>query len=144
MEKNINYFEEYYQEFLNEFHPDLVKQFGNSLNSEIQSKAKMAFDLYDSSRKEGVDMISSLEIAHNFLKEGKKFSRYSIISRVLNETFEEKFNEWKRNGKDKELCLAIMEDCESVFKKHDTSDDFIYNDSLDVELISKIKELQYF
>lgn len=144
MEKSINYFEEYYKEFLNEFHPDLVKQFGNSLRTEVQTKGKLAFELYESCRKEGYDIATSLDNAHELLKEGKKFSRYNVISRVLTESFEEKFNEWKSNGKDKELCLAIIEDCESVFVKYDTSDDFFYNESLDSELIQKIKELQYF
>lgn len=143
MENNLNYFKEYYLDFLNENHPDYVKQQGEELEELVESKAKMAFNAFNDAREGGANLQQALEIAKELLKEGKKFSRYDAVYNIIEERFTRVFEKWSRANKLTENCIKVVEDCEEVFIKYDTSDDFVYDDELENSIFERIKSLGY-
>lgn len=143
MENNLNYFKEYYLEFLNENHPDYVKKQGDELEELVEDKAKLAFKAFNEAREGGADLQQSLEFARELLKEGKKFSRYDVVYNIVEERFTKIFEKWIAEGILKENCIRITEDCEDIFKLFDTTDDFVYEDELENSIFERIKTLKY-
>lgn len=138
--ESANYFEDYYLEFLREFHPDLVKEMGEAITEEVKAKGEEAFLLYEEKRKEGGDVITALDEAHEYLKRGKLFSKYSLVKRLTKEKFPVELKGWKAKGKEEDLYLALVDVCESIFKENRTDDEYFYEDKLEKEIVERIGE----
>ncbi len=143
METSLNFFKEYYFDFLNENHPDYVEKNKENIEELVEEKSKDAFKLFDSLREDGTDIQQALEVTRRMLKEGFMFSRFDMVYNILEDQFTTVFEKWNDGGILKEMCIKIVFDCEDVFKKFDTSDNFVYDDNFEKSIFERIKTLRY-
>jgi len=143
MENSLNYFREYFVDFLKDNHPDYVQKNMKDLDEIVSQKAKVAFSAFNSMREDGADVQQSLEAAREILKEGMKFSRYDMVYDIVEEKFTKVFERWLKAGVLQDNCIKIVEDCEDIFKLFDTSDEFVFNDKLENDIFERIKSLNY-
>ncbi len=143
METSLNFFKEYFSEFLKENHPDYIEKNKENIEEIIEDKANSAFKLYNSLREDDTDIQQALDVTRQMLKEGFMFSRFDTVYNILEDQFTKVFEKWSDNGILNEMCIKIVFDCEDIFKDFDTSDNFIYDDNLEKSIFERIKTLSY-
>jgi|ERR1035437_838594 hypothetical protein len=127
--------------FLLENHPDLMMEFGDQLDQYISDRVETALQVYKSQTQAGIHQDVVLENTYIALKEGLIFSKFNILESILEEYY---YQIYEERLKDKSLVsyiISLIEPCESIFSKYNTSDNYTYSDLLITELIGNLEEI---
>jgi len=132
------FFSEQFRVFLSDNHPDIIAIMGEELEDYIKDKAENAANFYESLVKIGTQPGFALDEAISKLKEGMLFSKFNELNEIVEEYYFDSIENLTYNEK-VDFIVKLIVVCDEVFKKYNTSDDFVYDDALTTELLGTIE-----
>jgi len=135
---NMGFFAETFHKFLIDNHPDILSNIGDALDDYIQNKSDDAGNYYEKLVKSGTQPGFALDATIAMMKEGLLFSKYNEINEIVKEFYPELIDNLSHDEK-VSFIVKIVNVCEDIFERYDTSDSFIDNDHLLAELIGCIE-----
>ncbi|WP_047444287.1 DUF1896 family protein [Alistipes sp. ZOR0009] len=133
-----DFFKSTITQFIKEFHPDLALKGKDYIENEINLRSSQAYESFEESRKDGLDVNSSLEIAFEVLKQGLLFSKYQHVKSLMISYFFD-YLELQSEEDQNNFILNITIKASDVFERYVSSDVFHHSDKMDLEVIRIIQ-----
>lgn len=132
MSSELSYYELYLLKYLREYHPDknLEKDF-------IMQRVDDTTEVFEKARLEGYSVEGAQELAMEELLRGLHFSKYNMISKIVEKEFE---NDIPQN-KVQDFITKVQPSLSPIFSKYPQTDDFEQTkeyDNLYNELVGEI------
>lgn len=137
MKKGFAYFEEKFRAFLLENHPDLLIN-EEIDNTTIAAKGKELEEYYNHLREENLHIDTALELVHERMISGLKFSRYDTLLNILSEYYPEHYARLQQEKKLERFVSKMVVSCAPIFEKYAVSDDFVGSYNMETELLGSL------
>lgn len=116
-----SYFEQYFKNYILENQPHLMILLGeNEINDRAQTIAKRESAIYDELISEGHNQNETLEIVHENIKEGYKFSLYNLLESLIAENFMDDYQFLTDNNLKMTAIIDFIIKCNIYFAFPDT------------------------